>query len=144
VLFGDSWPSGAKGTVRLQGVTDNLGNTFVLSKLMSSKFPLIVVLSELAAQLKARSMALELDWAPRDQNEEADALTNNDFSAFDLSKRVSVDVDKIPWLIMPKMLGVAGDIYEAVQLAKTSRSAGDLPVSATAGKGLKLRVRDPW
>jgi hypothetical protein len=144
VLFGDSWPSGAKGTVRLQGITDNLGNTFVLTKLMSSKFPLVVVLSELSAQLRSRGMALDLEWAPRDQNEEADALTNGDYNAFDPERRIAVDVEKIDWLVLPKMLGVAGDIYESVQKAKASKAKGPVPVASTAGKGLKLRTRDPW
>ena len=50
-LFCGSWPEGARGALRLQGLTDNLGNTFALTRLMSSKFPLIVIMGELAAQL---------------------------------------------------------------------------------------------
>jgi hypothetical protein len=74
VTFGDAWPEGARGEVVLQGITDNLGNTFAVSKLMSSKFSLVVILAEVAAQLRSRSMVLSLGWTPRDQNEEADAL----------------------------------------------------------------------
>jgi hypothetical protein len=144
VLFGDSWPCGARGTVRLQGVTDNLGNTFVLTKLMSSKFPLVVVLAELSAQLRSRGMSLGLEWAPRDQNEEADALTNKDFAAFDPARRVEVDVSSIGWLILPKMLEVAGNIYKRVQDSKASRVKGVMPAAAPAYKGKSFRQRDPW
>ena len=35
---------------------------------MTSKFPLVVVLAELAAQLKKRSLKLDLQWFPRGQN----------------------------------------------------------------------------
>ncbi|OLQ08027.1 hypothetical protein AK812_SmicGene8508 [Symbiodinium microadriaticum] len=51
-----------KGTIAISAGTDNLGNTHVVSRLMTTKFPL-------------------LDWLPRAQNVEADSLTNGDFSA---------------------------------------------------------------
>jgi hypothetical protein len=70
---------------------------------MSSKFPLVVILAELSAQMQARAMALNLEWAPRDQNEEADALTNGDFSLFDTRKRVVADLEEIRWLVLPRM-----------------------------------------
>jgi hypothetical protein len=144
VLFGDSWPCGARGAVRLQGVTDNLGNTFVLTKLMSSKFPLVVVLAELSAQLRSRGMSLDLEWAPRDQNEEADALTNKDFAAFDPALRVEVDVSSIGWLILPKMLEVASNIYKRVQDSKAGKAKDVLSAAASTYKGKPLRQRDPW
>lgn len=144
VLFGDSWPKGSRGTVKLQGVTDNLGNTFVLTKLMSSKFPLVVVLAELSAQLRSRGMSLDLEWTPRDQNEEADALTNNDFAAFDPALRVEVKVEEINWLILPKMLNVASNIYQRVQEAKEKKAAAPVKPAVAKYKGKSLRQRDPW
>ena len=115
MVFGDDWPAGAQGDVVLQGVTDNLGNTFAVSKLMTSKFPLVVILAELSAQLRERSMVLNLGWVPRDQNEEADALTNGDFASFSQGLRVEVDVVNVRWRILPRMLEVASDIYEKVR-----------------------------
>ena len=81
-VFGDDWTDGDKGNIAISGLTDNRGNTFVLPRLMTSKFPFMVVLAELAAQLRSRRMELGLDWVPRDQNEEADALTNGEFAGF--------------------------------------------------------------
>ena len=43
---------------------------------MSTTYPLCLVQMELAAQLEARRAVLMPDWAPRDMNTEADALTN--------------------------------------------------------------------
>ena len=43
---------------------------------MSSKFPLVVILTEMAVQLQSRKLELDLDWIPRNQNKEADAITN--------------------------------------------------------------------
>ena len=144
VSFGDAWPSGATGEIRLQGITDNQGNSFAVKKLMSSKFPLVVILAEVAAQLRQRSMALSLGWAPRDQNEEADALTNGDFSQFSPSNRVNVVVGEVKWLILPKMLQIASDIYEDVTRRKASREQPPLPAPASKKAKGCLRQRDPW
>jgi hypothetical protein len=142
--FGDAWPAGSTGEVKLQGLTDNLGNSFALTKLMSSKFPLVVILSEVAAQLRARSMVLNLGWTPRDQNEEADALTNGDYSSFDPARRVKVVIEEVPWLVLPRMMQVATDIYEEVQRRRTAKT--ERPTQGPPAKKAKggLRQRDPW
>jgi hypothetical protein len=142
--FGDAWPAGSAGEVRLQGLTDNLGNTFAITKLMSSKFPLVVILAELAAQLRARKMALSVGWTPRDQNEEADALTNGDYVQFGAANRVRVTIEDVEWMVLPKLMAVAGDIYTDVQKRKASRDVG--PKQGPPAKKAKggLRQRDPW
>ena len=48
----------------------------VVSRLLTTKFPLACFLMELALQLQSREADLELFWLPRLQNVEADALTN--------------------------------------------------------------------
>ena len=128
----------------MQGLTDNLGNTFAMTKLMSSKFPLVVILAELAAQVRARKMALSVGWTPRDQNEEDDALTNGDYAQFSVANRVKVSIEDVPWLVLPKMMAVASDIFEEVQRRKASRDRS--PVRAPPAKKAKggLRQRDPW
>ncbi len=112
--------------------------------MMSSKFPLVVILAEVAAQLRSRNMALSLGWVPREQNEEADALTNGDFSQFRSANRVNLVVEEVAWLILPKMLQVATDIYDDVMRRKASHE--EPPIQAPASKKAKggLRARDPW
>ena len=78
----------------MAGITDNLGNTFVTSRLMTSKFPMVGVLLELAEQLRRREMVLNLEWAPRGQNTEADALTNGNFAAFSEARRVQMPLKR--------------------------------------------------
>jgi hypothetical protein len=141
VTFGDAWPVGASGEVLLQGITDNLGNTFAVSKLMTSKFPLVVILAEVAAQLRLRRMVLNLGWTPRDQNEEADALTNGDFAAFDKNRRVEVDVSKVKWLILPRMLEVSQHIYDRVRTAKME---GGPPKAGAPTKPRNFRQTNSW
>ena len=54
--------------------------------------PLCIILMELSAQLQKRKLALGLNWRRRDRNIEADALTNEDFSAFQHQRRIEVNL----------------------------------------------------
>ena len=67
---------------------------------------------ELATQLARRGATLRANWIPRDQNEEADALTNWDFRHFDPALRVEVDLERLQFNVM-KDLFAAGDDYVA-------------------------------
>ena len=69
-----------------------MGNSFALVRMMTSKFPSVVILTVFALQLRDRAAELNLEWVPRDQNEEADALTNEEFGAFDPVRRVDVNM----------------------------------------------------
>eukprot|EP00974_Lingulodinium_polyedra_P047660 4574878-Lingulodinium_polyedra.AAC.1 len=91
---------------------------------MSSKFPLVVILTEVAAQLQMRSWDLSLEWVPRNQNEEADALTNEDFSGFRSDLRIVPDLGELPWQVLPRMVAVAEDLFARVQAAKVEAAAG--------------------
>ena len=73
-------PSGKQLRARCSAGTDNLGNTAVASKLLTTKFPLCIFLMELVVQLQAQGAELHLHWLPRLQNVEADQLTNGDFT----------------------------------------------------------------
>ena len=147
-LFGKEWPTGARGVLRLQGLTDNLGNTYAMTRLMSSKFPLLVILGELASQLREKAISLDLVWAPRDQNEEADALTNEDYSAFDPSRRITVDIQSVEWIILPRLLEAADRIYAEVKARREEHPRAPQPAVATmpprSRARVPLRQRDPW
>ena len=79
----------ALARVPISAGTDNQGNDFLVRKMLTTKFPLCLVAMELASQLTVRHLDLRLAWRRRDRNEEADALTNEDFSAFDPAHRVN-------------------------------------------------------
>ena len=125
MAFADGWPREARGMVRVTGTTDNRGNSFILPRLMSSKFPLVIVLTELAAQLRKRSLLLDLDWAPREQNELADGLTNGDFTPFDPELRVHVDIERAGWILLEDMAKVAADIHATIVAGRASRGGTD-------------------
>ena len=110
---------------------------------MTSKFPSLVILTELAAQLRKKSMELELGWTPRDQNEEADRLTNLCFDDFNPEMRIDFDPVKADWLVMREMLEVAENIYQKVK----DRKQGAGPTTKEKERRRpqeRLRERDPW
>ena len=111
-----------RGTVALTGMTDNLGNVSALSRLMSSKFPLVLVLAEFAAQLRHRRAELDLLWIPREQNEPADALTNDRLELFDAGKEVKVEVESLPFLVLPELIKVADALYAEVRKRREGRT----------------------
>lgn len=78
LLLDDDHEGGATHTARVSvgGLTDNIGNRFAVARLLTTKWPLDVFVSELATQLEVRNLLLQLSWVPRDQNAEADAITN--------------------------------------------------------------------
>ena len=145
-VFGDKWPKSTRGMLKIGGSTDNGGNPHVLTRLMTSKFPLVVILAEIAAEMKANNWKLGLEWIPRGQNEEADDLTNWEFGRFSAEKRVEVDLQKVSWLLLERFMKEATDLYDAV-VALKKRKEG---ISEAEGKGgtrekksKKLRDRDP-
>lgn len=85
------------GRFRLTGSTDNLGNSYVLSRLSTTRYPLVLLLLELSEELRCRDIELHLDWIPREKNEEADALTNGQYESFNPSLRVEVDGKDLKW-----------------------------------------------
>ena len=76
-------PAAAKretsGVMTLSCGTDNQGNTHLLDRMLTTKYPLGAVLMELAHQMRKRNLVLCAHWLPGLENEEADALTNFDY-----------------------------------------------------------------
>ena len=139
------------GSVSLTCGTDNQGNMFLMDKLLTTKYPLGVVLMELASQLGRRGATLRADWIPRLQNEEADALTNWDFRHFDMKRRIDVDLSALKFNIMDDLFE-AGEAYlKELEVLRSKSKATTAPTSADASgekrrkkKGEALRDRDPW
>ena len=126
--------------------TDNSVNTSALSRLMSSKFPLVIVLTEFAAQLRRLRLDLSLQWIPRNQNEEADALTNQDFVAFIPENRIGVDISELNFMVLDEMFAVADSLYADMRARREKAKSVDGPLTPGSGasRPAPLRERDPW
>ena len=104
LLPDDEMRAESLGTVSLTCGTDNQGNSYLLDKLMTTKYPLGVVLMELACQAGRKRAALRARWIPRLQNEEADALTNSEFHHFRPENRIEVDLGKLGFVVMDELI----------------------------------------
>ena len=151
MMFGPEagWTTGS-AAVTLTALTDNLGNTHVLKRYGSSKYPLSIVAMELAVQLDMLGIDMQLQWVPRAQNQPADDLTNDQFDDFDPSNRLTVDFEALPFQVMNRLLKKAGELDAELKLFRTSKEAKLAQLQGTSstkvGKAKKgeLRWRDPW
>ena len=108
---------------------------------MTSKFPMVIVLAELAEQLRDKNLNLGLSWTPRDQNEEADDLTNEKFGRFSPSPRIKVNLEAISWKILPEMLALSEDLYKRVQEEKLKPTRDE---GKKKRKEKTLKEKQPW
>ena len=141
VVFG--LKTDACGAIMCSAATDNLGNACVMKRLLTTKFPLVAFLMEIAARLILASAELRLDWTPRLQNREAGALTNGDFRDFHPDRRVRFDLDLFEDVVLRDMLEAGVDLYEDIRAARAKcAKKGVQPVKLQ--KAVPLRQRDPW
>eukprot|EP00435_Cladocopium_sp_Y103_P070757 s861_g36.t1 len=83
---------------------------------------------ELAMQLKKINLELNLGWVPRNQNIEADALTNSEFAGFCPSKRIEKDFEDMQFIILNELMNKAGEMDKDIKMAKSSKELkGDRP-----------------
>ncbi len=104
MAFHDPSQSHYDHVLELPALTDNQGNEAAVRKLSTNKFPLSAVVMELSAQLEARHARLALHWIPRESNAEADRLSNGDASGFSPHLRVPIDVSKLDFMVLPKLM----------------------------------------
>ena len=144
MLFKDRIREGNVGSISIAGATDNAGNTFAMRKLMSTKWPLTVLLIEMAELMRQTSIQLHLRWVSRDLNTEADDLTNEKFNSFDPSLRVHVEGHSLPWLVLPRIMSQSQKLFEEV-LEQRSKNKLSPFVSAAHSRPHKVRKqKDPW
>ena len=83
---------GKSQRISLSGRTDNQGNQYMARRHSTTSFPAAPVLMAIAEVLEDRNLDFDLKWRRRNENTEADALTNQDFALFDPAKRIRVCV----------------------------------------------------
>ena len=152
---------GARNEVlTLSAGTDNLGNTMAVSKLMTTKFPLCAAMMQLSSTLAVNKWRLKLNWIPRDQNFEADELSNGLKHRFEETNEVNVRPLLEKLVIFNKMMKYGSQLYEEIKSIKTEKKEvrGRKPRSEERDKAgakkhrrrgheeapKKLKERDPW
>ena len=140
-----------RDSVSLTCSTDNQGNSFLLDKMLTTRYPLGIVLMELAHQMKLRRMVLRARWLPRLQNQEADDLTNEEFRHFDPKRRIHVDLKSLGLEVMDSLFAAGDEYMTELEQARASEKRkaearmlkGEKRTETKAAKGSKLRDTDP-
>ena len=128
------------GFTRCSGITaltDNLGNSYVTKKLMTTKMPLSAVLMQLTTTLARKGLWLDLTWCPREENVLADELTNEDFTHFSEELRMPLTWGQVPTDVMAKLLEAMKGFSEEIQNRKQQRTP------RTTGRK-KRRIKEVW
>ena len=144
LVFGPSESHTTGAQIALTASGDNQSNGFTLDRLSSTKYPLYLVLMELSEQLRLRNVALSVAWRPRDENEEADALTNECFGAFTLERRIHLRWSDLSFLVLPRLATAAEEHFVHLHALKTSARRGPPPAPRAGVERAKLREREPW
>jgi hypothetical protein len=113
---------------------------------MATKYPLCLVVMELAAAMEAKGLVFDAAWSPREWNVEADALTNQRFEGFDPARQRKLDLRTHSWRLLDGLQEDGRDLYAATQ---EQRAAARLrhakaPRSRRSRKEAALKERDPW
>ena len=124
--------------------TDNRGNSNLVERLLTTKFPLCILLMELAMQVQVRGADLRLHWLPRLQNEEADSLTNGDYSRFDSRLCLRFDLKAFKGIIMQDLMRAGMDLYEEVRDSRAHKNISSRSDKRpTSGQGKRFARLGP-
>ncbi|CAE8707868.1 unnamed protein product [Polarella glacialis] len=141
MVFGDSWPRGRRGKCIGTGISDNLGNTYIVAKGMTTKYPITLILMEVSEQLRSRGMEMSVTWKRRDENQEADDLTNLVFDKFSPELEVKVDPLNLKWLVLPGLMKSSELLRKQIVEGRASKGFEAVPTTA---KFLRKKLLSPW
>ena len=101
---------------------------------------------ELCAQLERKRLDLDLRWRRREDNTEADALTNLNFSGFRQEHRVEVDFESLDFLYHRDLFAKGQEFFEELSATRLHRRAAgpEAPPRQRRRPEAKLKAREPW
>ena len=109
----------------LCGGTDNQANDSLSTKRSTTKWPLMLINMQLSSALSKARLNLRLRWRPREENVEADRLTNEDFEGFPPSLRVQLSFEDIDLRLVEELWETKLQFDTARQESKDSKKLND-------------------
>ena len=109
----------------LCGGTDNLANDSLSTKRSTTKWPLMLINMQLSAALSKARLNLRLRWRPREENVEADQLTNEIFEGFSPSLRVPLSFEDVDVRLVEELWETKLQFDAARQESKDSKKVVD-------------------
>lgn len=116
----------------LVGGTDNRSNQFLSSKRCTTRWPLMLLNMQLSKALAKAKLQLFLRWRPREENVEADNLTNKRFDGFLPELRVPLSLEDID-------LSLVVELWKTKESFEGARSAAK---SAEVPRSVKRRKHE--
>ena len=107
---------------KAKAFTDNRGNSFAVKNGMSTKFPLTLLLMELTEELRSKDLRLDLEWVRREENVDADDLSNENWSNFSIEMRDERRPDEMGWKVLDRLQQKGQELYQEIQELKEQRS----------------------
>ena len=128
-------------TTLIYAGTDNRANPQALRKGGSVTWPLMGLMMQMADSDSLIDIGgkLRLEWRPREENQEADNLTNEIFDGFDPRKRVTIQLGDIP---LELFLSLQNAYAEFDQKRKECKMVN--PLRVRTSKKVKLSEKTPW
>ncbi|CAK9111088.1 unnamed protein product [Durusdinium trenchii] len=134
--------AGDSAEVLAEAFTDNRGNSFILKKGLSTKYPITLLVIEVAETLRRLDAYASLTWVRRDGNVLADALTNEDYSAFDPSRRETVVEGELRWYVMGSLIQRREQLFDEIKRHKEMKREAKTATGQSKRKAKKFF--DKW
>jgi len=106
--------------VSLFGGTDNKANESLSEKRSTTKWPLMGINMQLSSLLSRSRLSLGLRWRPRDENTEADQLTNEQFTGFEADRRIAVCWGDLQFDVLEDLVRTREAFEQAKQQARAA------------------------
>ena len=119
---GDQALGESRAEVMAEAFTDNKGNSFIAKKGLSTKYPITLLMVELAETLRMTDSFATL---PREENTLADALTNLEFGSFSSGLREKLEEGDMKWKVMDHLMVSSQALFE--EIAAHKRGGAALP-----------------
>ena len=117
--------------------TDNQSNEKLSSKRSTTKWPLMAVNMQLSSSLARARLSLSLKWRPREQNVEADQLTNENFEGFPEEDRLVIKFHELDLKVLDGLVRTRAEFVAARDREKEA--------AKTVGGTKKKRFdKTPW
>ena len=104
--------------VALTAGTDNRANEALSEKRATTRWPLMAINMQLSSRLSRARAALSLRWRPREENTEADDLTNEKFDSFEPGLRIAMSLRDMELPILRALVATHLEFEDAKLAAK--------------------------
>lgn len=127
-----------RGRAMVAAGTDNLANEQLSRKRLSTKLPLGLMLLQQCIKCWDNGLWVDIRWRPRNENVEADNLTNDRFDGFSFSHRVQISYQDLDTRILDSLQKSLAEFEESSEVR-----SGTLRVKGLS-KRLKLETKTKW